>query len=299
MRSALFIFFLSLGLLIGTTAASDEAFSAPAAAANGEGQSGASAAPSLTSDELRQLLTVLQDPQERERLIGTIQSLQKVLQVTGAPAAPASNAPKVAGATSGGSSPSAQTPSVAAKPAVGLEPNSLGADLLSQADRILDQTDTFLVATLSAVTSYRQFGAWAEGIAHDPTVLETVLGTVWRLVAVLILALLVEYGVWHFTGRLYRRLGTDSASAEAEAKTEAQLPASASEQPSILTETEALAAEHSVETDGQAAVPTSSASPEASPRPSQPAAGAEKEQRVSSAVVQPADSDASRTVIPT
>jgi small conductance mechanosensitive channel len=168
----------------------------------------ADAAPAgLTSAEAQQLLSVLQNPHKREQLITTLESLQKVMPVL-APAAPAP-APVAA-------KPAATAPA-AEKHEVALKPNSLGADIVAGAGTLVDQVDDSLDSTIISITDYREFGAWARGFSRDPTILTTVLGATWRLVAVLAIAFAFEFVAWRLTRRFYDQLGQESRHAEAEA----------------------------------------------------------------------------------
>lgn len=215
MRSAIVTAFLFLIVLMGAVPAPSLAAAAPAGAA-------ADAPAGLTSAETQQLLSVLQNPQKRQQLITTLQSLQKVLPTV------AAAAPAAAGGANA-AAPAATNAADKAKPAVALQPNSLGADLISQANGVLNQIDVNLGETLTTITDYHEFGAWAAAVSQNPMILSTVLDATWRLVAVLIAAFICEYIVWHFTGRLYDRLGRESGVAEAKAQQEAAPTASSLE----------------------------------------------------------------------
>jgi moderate conductance mechanosensitive channel len=201
MRSAFSIIFLVLFLLAGAAergmAATAPADSEPAPPAG------------LTSSEAQQLLSVLQNPQKRQQLIITLENLQKVLPVV-ANAAPAPAPAKPA------AKPAAAKPAPA-KPAVALKPNSLGADIVNGAGSLMSQVDDSLGTTVTSVTDYREFGIWAQDLGRDPTILSTVLGATWRLVAVLAVSFIFEFVAWRVTRRLYDWLGHESHKAEAAA----------------------------------------------------------------------------------
>jgi small-conductance mechanosensitive channel len=190
MRSALALFLLVFVLLAGAAK--------PGMAATEGGQPAG-----LTSAEAQQLLSVLQNPQKRQQLITTLQSLQKIMPVL-ATAAPAPSPAKPAAP--------AATP---AKHDVSLKPNSLGADILTGAGTLITQVDGSLGTTVTSITDYREFGAWARDLSRDPTILTTVLDAIWRMVAVLAVAFVFEFVAWRFTFRFYDQLGQESHKAEA------------------------------------------------------------------------------------
>ena len=192
MRSALALFILVSVLLAGTAK--------PGSAATEPATTVAVPPAGLTGAETQQLLSVLQNPQKRQQLITTLENLQKIMPATGT-AAPAP----------------APAKTVVAKAAVALKPNSLGADIVTGAGTLITQVDGSLITTVTSVTDYRELGEWAQDVGRDPTILSAVLDALWRLVAVLAVAFIVEFVAWRLTRRFYDRLGQDSRKAEAEA----------------------------------------------------------------------------------
>jgi small-conductance mechanosensitive channel len=178
----------------------------------------ATAPAGLTTAETQQLLSVLQNPQKRQQLITTLQSLEKIMPMIGA-AAPATAAAATGAAATAAAKPA--TPTATTKSAVALKPNSLGADILTGAGSLMDQVDVSLAATVTSITDYREFGSWADLVSRDPATLGGVLSALWRLVAILMGGFIFEYLAWHFTRRPYDRLSRDSGGAEAEATAEA------------------------------------------------------------------------------
>ena len=200
MRSALALLLLVVTLLVSAAE--------PGSAATEAATTTASAPPAgLTSAEAQQLLTVLQNPQKRQQLITTLQSLEKVMPVLG------NAAPVTATATA---KPAAKP--AAAKPTVELKPNSLGADIVTGAGTFMSQIDGNLATTVTRITDYDELNAWAQNVSRSPTILATVLGATWRLIAVLAVAFVFELGAWRLTRRLYDRLGRESHKAEAAAE---------------------------------------------------------------------------------
>jgi small-conductance mechanosensitive channel len=216
MRFALTLLLLAV-IALGASVRPGQAAS-PVSQSVSQSGAGAPQAPSgLTSAEVQQLLGVLQNPQKRAQLIATLQSLEKIMPVLGAAAPAAASAP--ASAPGAAAKPAAAAASTA-KSSVALKPNSLGADILAEAGLLMDHVDVSLAATVTSITDYREFGVWADLVSRDPTTLRHVLAATWRLVAVLMVALIFEYLAWHFTRRLYDRLSRDSGAAEAEATAE-------------------------------------------------------------------------------
>ena len=217
MRSVFTLLLLVFVLLSGAAAPGRAATTAATTAA-------ADTAPpsGLTSAEAQQLLTVLQNPQKRQQLITTLESLQKIMPVV-APAAPAPAAAK----------PATTAATAKPKPTVELKPNSLGADILAGTGMLMTQVDDSLAATVTSVTDYREFGVWAEGLSRNPTILSTVLSATWRLIAVLAVAFIFEFIVWRITRRFYDRLGRESRKAETDAASDEanQLPSEADTEP--------------------------------------------------------------------
>ncbi|MCB8875972.1 mechanosensitive ion channel family protein [Acidisoma silvae] len=184
----------------------------PAAAQGNAAPAPAQVPAGLSAADAHQLLSVLQSPQQRSQLVKTLQGLEKVLPATAPPLAADSTA-----------KPAASTPAAAAAPAkatVALKPNSLGADLIDQADSILTELDNSVIVTLTKITQYRAVGDWVKETVQDPIILQIILSAVWRLALVLLVAFACEFGVWHFTAPLYKRLGRNSKTAEARAKQE-------------------------------------------------------------------------------
>lgn len=173
----------------------------------------AAAAPSLTSAETQQLLSVLQNPQKREQFITTLRNLEKAGGTTGVVAAPAAPAAPGSGAAAAPAAGAA-----AKKTGVTLEPHSLGADLLSQADTVLAQIATDLGQTGASMVDYRGFTRWASGLGENSITLTIIIDATWRLAVVMVAGLLCEYLVHLGTRRLYLRLGRESVTAESEAR---------------------------------------------------------------------------------
>ncbi|WP_459697849.1 mechanosensitive ion channel domain-containing protein [Acidisoma sp. C75] len=203
-------FGLWLALMSGAARAA--APQAAAGAVPGAPGQAAAAAAGLTASEAHQLLSVLQDPARRGQFITTLSNLEKALPLA------AAAAPHTAAAAA--AAPAAATPAAAASKKVALQPNSLGADLLSQADKVLQDVAVNVAQTGTKVFDYREFGNWLSGLPENRATLSVILSALWRLALVLGLGLLSDYAVRRLTRPLYHRLGRESSSAERAAHSE-------------------------------------------------------------------------------
>lgn len=163
----------------------------------------ASAAPALTTAETQQLLSVLQNPQKREQFVTTLKNLEKAGAATGTTVAPA---------------PPAAPAAPAAKTVVTLEPNSLGADLLSQTNVVLVQVAEDLSQTGASMFAYQDLAEWVSGLLGNTSAAAISFAAIWRLAVIMLVGLLCEYGVRRVTRRFYARLGRESGTADAEAR---------------------------------------------------------------------------------
>jgi small-conductance mechanosensitive channel len=117
----------------------------------------------VSPDDARRTLDVLQDPQKREQLINTLQTIAH-----------------------------AQTPPAAAPAGVPITPGSLGAEVLVGVSGFLDRLSNEGVATIAAIHAAPGLWAWLKVMATARGVL---LDTAWRLVVVLAVGLAAEWAV--------------------------------------------------------------------------------------------------------
>ena len=140
--------------------------------------------PALTAAQAREALAVLQDPQQRDRLIATLRAI--------AASAPASAPAPAAAATA---APAAPAPAAAAKPApqLTLKPNSLGAQLLVAlshwAARLADEA----TATLQTMNNLPELWLWIAGVQADPQQAATLLRAAGWVAGIVGCALLLEF----------------------------------------------------------------------------------------------------------
>jgi hypothetical protein len=140
----------------------------------------APAASSAASPELEALLRVLQDDARRAELI---RALRAAAPEMAAEAPPAANA----------------------EPAL-LAPNTLGAQLLQGASQRLAGFSDQLVATVQATADLPAVLGWLTSLAQDPITQSRVLDASWKLLLVLGLGLLAEWGAVQALRRPRERL---------------------------------------------------------------------------------------------
>jgi small-conductance mechanosensitive channel len=159
-----FILLLGLVLLAGQALAQPEpgnpVHQAPAPAAATAG-----AAP---SPEVEALLKILQDDTRRAELIRALRS--GTVEVAAPPAAPEGSEPAL------------------------LAPNTLGAQLLQGASQRLAGFSDQLVATVQAIADLPAVLGWLASLARDPVTQNRVLDASWKLLLVLGLGFLAEWG---------------------------------------------------------------------------------------------------------
>jgi small-conductance mechanosensitive channel len=120
-----------------------------------------------TPREAQRLIDLLQDPQQRARLIENLEAIVKA-----APAAP-------------------EKP--AAAPAMSLAPDSLGAQLVAGVSGWPSRLAGAAADTVQAVTDFPLLWNWARGIAADPVARMAALTALWQLALVVIGALFLEW----------------------------------------------------------------------------------------------------------
>ncbi|HEX4171231.1 MAG TPA: mechanosensitive ion channel domain-containing protein [Acetobacteraceae bacterium] len=117
----------------------------------------------VTRDEAQHTLDVLQDPAKRDQLITTLKTIAQ------AEPQPASSAT--------------------------VAPNSLGAEVLVNASGFLSRLSAQAIATFGAIRSIPLLWIWLKGIATDSWAHGVLLDSGWRLVLVLLLGLVVQWGL--------------------------------------------------------------------------------------------------------
>ncbi|QND96152.1 hypothetical protein SY91_03594 [Burkholderia cenocepacia] len=169
-------------LLAAVVSAAHAAAPAPAAASAASG-----AAPTLTPQEARQALNVLENPRDRAQVETTLRAIAAVGALS-APAVPASAAPAASGA------------SAAAAPAA-LTSNGLASMLVRQGSRWATQIGNALQESLRSLLDIGSVGSWWHDKLVSADQRADLTRTLGILVAVLLPALVVEW----LAKRLLRR----------------------------------------------------------------------------------------------
>ncbi|MBB2200034.1 mechanosensitive ion channel family protein [Gluconacetobacter tumulisoli] len=140
-------------------------------------------APAMTAQQARQVLDVLNDPQKRADFTRTLSAIAGAM-----PVAP--------------STPSAPAPAPAAKPApadtsddVGLEPDSLGSDVIGELSGIRDATVRQARQFAGLFSDLAFVGRWVRSELASPQSRQTLLDAFARAGAIVLVALAAERGL--------------------------------------------------------------------------------------------------------
>ena len=129
----------------------------------------------LTAAEAQHVIDLLQDPQQRARLIETLRAIAKTPVPPEPEKPPASAVPR------------------AAAPAVTLAPDSLGAQLLSQLSSWPEYLGREAALATQVAADFPMLWRWADRLVTDPDERLRVLNAAWQLALVVIGALLLEW----------------------------------------------------------------------------------------------------------
>src|SRR3954447_19379313 len=166
-------------VLSGPTAAS-----AQQNAARAEATSPAPTSLGITPAEAQRALSVLQDPQQRTRLVETLRTIAKAASAASADAVPATEAT---------SAEPASEKSGDAKPApVTLKPNSLAAQIISRLSGWPQRVAEDAAASLRTVPDLYLLREWIARMVSDPTYRGLALDVAWQLALVLGAAVLLD-----------------------------------------------------------------------------------------------------------
>ncbi len=152
-------------------------------------------APSISADEARSALDVLNDPAKRAAFSATLNAIIK--------AQPAASTPG-AGEPAGGS-PAGVSPADQAKPSppattgevlkIPLAPDSLGAQVLLSASAFVDHLGNQTMQALDTVQSLPLLYGWIVMVATNPLARKILVDVSWRVALVLAAAAAAEYGL--------------------------------------------------------------------------------------------------------
>jgi small-conductance mechanosensitive channel len=170
----------------------------PLAQAQTPAKPAAPAAATLTPTQAQSVLDVLQDDKKRQAFVAVLQNMVKAM-------------------------PAAAPAPAAAKPGeVQIEPDALGARLLVQVSEGVQHVAGQFGAAVEAVNDTPLLWYWVVGLVDDPTASSRILGTLWRLLAVVACAGAAEWVVQRTLRRPLRAL-------EARAPTDDQDPIEAAQ----------------------------------------------------------------------
>ncbi len=201
------------------------------------------AAPALTTSEAKQALEVLNNPAKRAQVADTLEAI--IRAENGPSAAPAAAVPRPAAAGGAPANPaaatpattltSAQTPAADEKPKVTLNPDSLGAAVVTGVSGSLQQVLARAALATHSVRSLPLLWGWMVVMATNPLAHALLQAAVWRVAVAMSCGLLAEWMIRYLLGRPVRALerAPEAASVperEAEDQDEAQDEAETSDE---------------------------------------------------------------------
>jgi small-conductance mechanosensitive channel len=148
-------------------------------------QKPASPPPTISADQARAALEVLNDPAKRAAFAATLNALTKAPPAGQAPTAAAPAEPAAA----------APTQTTVEGLTIPLAPDSLGAQVLLSASAFVSQLGTEAVSALDTVQSLPLLYGWAVMVATNPMAHNILVDVSWRIILVLVAAAAVEYGL--------------------------------------------------------------------------------------------------------
>jgi small-conductance mechanosensitive channel len=158
------------------------------------------AASSLSPDQARAALDVLNDPGKRAAFAATLNAIVAARPAATAPAAAPAPAPAVQPAQP-------PTPHTTVEGvSIPLAPDSLGAQILLSASAFVSHVSSQAVDALDTVQSLPLLYAWAVVMVTNPIALGILTDVTWRVLLVLVCAAAVEYGLRRAMKRPIRRL---------------------------------------------------------------------------------------------
>ena len=134
------------------------------------------------SADTQQLIDALNDPARRASIISALQATQKTAPAAAKPATP--------------SSP--------------LQPNGLGAQLMTHGAKLADTVSNSLVLAARGVANVPDLAAWGQKIMQDPELLHDGAIAAARLLGIILLALGAELLAWRMARRFYDTLAADA-----------------------------------------------------------------------------------------
>ncbi len=176
-------------------AASPAAAAAPApAAATPAGAPAATAVP-VTPAQAQQVLDVLRDDRRRAEFTATLETLLRAAPGARPGAVPTGTVPPAEAATAPGAG-------AAVAKVIPLAPDSLGAEVLDRASAALQDAGAQVVTAVQSMNDLPLLWRWVATQAADPIARDRVLETAWKLAAVVLTGLLLEWAAIRLLHRL-------------------------------------------------------------------------------------------------
>ncbi len=173
--------------------------------------------PAISPDQARAALDVLNDPAKRGAFAATLNAIIKAQPAPAAAAQPPVAAAPAGDAPAAGAAPAGNTqaPGAPSAPAthttveglnIPLAPDSLGAQVLLSGSAFVNDLGTQAVNALETVQSLPLLYGWAVMVATNPMARNILVDVSWRILLVLVLAVVAERGLRRVMQRPIRSL---------------------------------------------------------------------------------------------
>jgi len=159
----------------------------------------ASAPVSLTPQQARDALAVLNDPKRRAQVSDTLQAIAAAGALSAPPASPPASAPVAASAPPPASGVAALVPEA-------LKSNGLASQIARQGAHWARYLATSLRGSIAALFDVGSVRAWWRGQVHNPQERAVLFDVVWSLLAALLPALLLEWLARRLLRRAYEAI---------------------------------------------------------------------------------------------
>jgi small-conductance mechanosensitive channel len=206
-------FFVFLALLVNAPVFAATAPATPASSASGAGVT-------LTPEQARQALAVLNDPKRRAQVADTLQAIA----AAGVLSAPPASAP------AGASAPAAASGAAAIVPAA-FKSNGLASQLARQGAHWAVHLGRSLRSSVAALLDVASVRAWWNWQSTNPQARAVFGHVAWSLLAALIPALVLEWLARRLLRRAYRALAARRELADEDDAAQAELPVDVPPQP--------------------------------------------------------------------
>ncbi|WP_429300885.1 mechanosensitive ion channel family protein [Paraburkholderia sp. GAS199] len=185
-----------------------------------------SATLSLTPEQAKQALDVLNDPKRRAQVTDTLHAIA----AAGALAAPAASEPAAATGASGASAPAAASGAASLVPAA-FQSNGLASQLARQGAHWAVRFGDSMRRSLAALLDVASVRAWWNWQLNNPQARSVLAHVVWSLLAALLPALALEWLARRLLRRAYRALAARRELGDEDSAPQADLPVDVTPQP--------------------------------------------------------------------